>query len=134
VLTARQYREVVVPDDSTGKCPVTLARKWSRCKEGMARVFAIMAGVVWGIRVSRYKVTKWPSHSPGIGCGKRAMARSRYKHYGFVLGAGTIAKTVTNNFPLLSVLAFRANINTVSGNQVIRSHGKRIKMSLYNHD
>jgi hypothetical protein len=35
-LTARQYGEVVLPDDSTGQGPGTLARKPSRCKEGMA--------------------------------------------------------------------------------------------------
>jgi hypothetical protein len=40
VLTARQYGEVVLPDDSTGQRPGTLAEKLSRCKEGMARVFA----------------------------------------------------------------------------------------------
>jgi hypothetical protein len=36
MLTARQYGEVVLPDDSTGQGPGTLARKLSRCKEGMA--------------------------------------------------------------------------------------------------
>src|SRR4030042_153063 len=36
VLTARQYGEVVLPDASTGQGPGTLARKLSRCKEGMA--------------------------------------------------------------------------------------------------
>jgi hypothetical protein len=35
-LTARQYGEVVLPDESTGQSPDTLARKLSRCKEGMA--------------------------------------------------------------------------------------------------
>ena len=35
-LTARQYGEVVLPDASTGQGPCTLARKLSRCKEGMA--------------------------------------------------------------------------------------------------
>ena len=35
-LTARQYGEVVLPDASTGQSPGTLARKLSRCKEGMA--------------------------------------------------------------------------------------------------
>jgi len=35
-LTARQYGEVVLPDDSTGQSPGTLAKKLSRCKEGMA--------------------------------------------------------------------------------------------------
>ena len=34
--TARQYGEVVLPDDSTGQGPGTLATKLSRCKEGMA--------------------------------------------------------------------------------------------------
>jgi hypothetical protein len=34
-LTARQYGEVVLPDASTGQGPGTLARKLSRCKEGM---------------------------------------------------------------------------------------------------
>ena len=41
-LTARQYGEVVLPDASAGQGPDTLARKLSRCKEGMARVFAVM--------------------------------------------------------------------------------------------
>jgi hypothetical protein len=54
----------------------------------MARVFAVMAGVNWVIRVSRYKFSKWPSLSPGIGCCKWALARSRYEHYEFVLVAG----------------------------------------------
>jgi len=34
--TARQYGEVVLPDASTGQSPGTIARKLSRCKEGMA--------------------------------------------------------------------------------------------------
>jgi hypothetical protein len=45
-LTARQYGEVVLSDDSTGQGPGTLARNLSRCKEGMARVFAVMAGII----------------------------------------------------------------------------------------
>ncbi len=40
-ITARQYGEVVLPDASTGQSPGTLVRKLSRCKEGMARVFAV---------------------------------------------------------------------------------------------
>jgi hypothetical protein len=44
-LTARQYGEVVLPDAASGQGPGTLARKLSRCKEGMARVFAVMVGV-----------------------------------------------------------------------------------------
>ena len=41
-ITARQYGKVVLPDASTGQSPGTLAKKLSRCKEGMARVFAVM--------------------------------------------------------------------------------------------
>jgi hypothetical protein len=35
-LTARQYGEVVLPDAASGHDPDTLAKKLSRCKEGMA--------------------------------------------------------------------------------------------------
>ena len=41
-LTARQYGEVVLPDAASGHDTDTLATKLSRCKEGMARVFAVM--------------------------------------------------------------------------------------------
>ena len=44
-ITARQYGEVVLPDDSTGQSPGTLASKLSRCKEGMARVFDVMVQI-----------------------------------------------------------------------------------------
>jgi hypothetical protein len=33
---------VVLPDAVSGQSPGTLARNLSRCKEGMARVFAVM--------------------------------------------------------------------------------------------
>jgi len=46
VLTARQYGEVVLPDASTGLRPGTLAVKLSRCKEGMARVFAVQVQIL----------------------------------------------------------------------------------------
>ena len=49
LLTARQYGEVVLPDDSTGQSPGTLARKLSRCKEGMARVFADQVQILLSI-------------------------------------------------------------------------------------
>ena len=55
LLTARQYGEVVLPDASTGHGPGTLARKLSRCKEGMARVFAVMVQGLIEAGVSRYK-------------------------------------------------------------------------------
>ena len=45
-LTARQYGEVVLPDEASGQCPGTLARKLSRCKEGLARVFAVMVQIL----------------------------------------------------------------------------------------
>jgi len=35
-ITARQYGEVVLPDAASGQGPGSLARKLSRCKEGMA--------------------------------------------------------------------------------------------------
>jgi hypothetical protein len=40
--TARQYGEVVLPDEASGQCTYTLASILSRCKEGMARVFAVL--------------------------------------------------------------------------------------------
>jgi|WetSurMetagenome_2_1015567.scaffolds.fasta_scaffold863822_1 hypothetical protein len=43
LLTARQYGEVVLADEAPITCPGTLARSFSRCKAGMARVFAVMA-------------------------------------------------------------------------------------------
>jgi hypothetical protein len=36
-ITARQYGEVVLPDAASEQSPGTLARKLSRCKEGMAQ-------------------------------------------------------------------------------------------------
>ena len=36
----------LAPDDSTGQSPGTLAEKLSRCKEGMARVFAVMVQIL----------------------------------------------------------------------------------------
>jgi hypothetical protein len=39
-------------------------------------------------------------------------------HYGFVLGAGAEAKTVTSLLPQPSVLAFRARFKAVIGNQI----------------
>ena len=48
-LTARQYGEVVLPDESTGQSPGSLVIKLSRCKEGMARVFAVMVQILLSI-------------------------------------------------------------------------------------
>jgi hypothetical protein len=49
MLTARQYGEVVLPDVSTEQGPGTLAGKLSRCKEGMARVFAVWVQILLSI-------------------------------------------------------------------------------------
>ena len=57
-ITARQYGEVVLPDASTGQDPGTLARKLSRCKEGMAHFLPSRYRIFWPLRVSRYRVVK----------------------------------------------------------------------------
>ncbi len=57
-LTARQYGEVVLPDAASGHDPDTLARKLSRCKEGMAWFLQIQVQVLSKPGVSRYKVDK----------------------------------------------------------------------------
>ena len=59
-LTARQYGEVVLPDESTEQGPGTLAGKLSRCKEGMACVFAVRVRSWFNITrvaVQTFKVT-----------------------------------------------------------------------------
>jgi len=48
-ITVRQYGEVVLPDEASGQGPGTLAEKLSRCKEGMARVFAVRVQVLLSI-------------------------------------------------------------------------------------
>jgi hypothetical protein len=64
-ITARQYGEVVLPDDSTGQGPGTLARKLSRCKEGMAHFLPSRHRVLWPLRASRYRVVKELVNYPG---------------------------------------------------------------------
>jgi len=104
--------------------------KLSRCKEGMARVFAVQVQILpkcWRDRGTRLIGTT--SLSPvtklvaGTGAASRwKLSRSQKfittqdlnceqmrvsgckNHYKFVLGAGAKAKTVTNNLPILSVL------------------------------
>jgi len=49
LITARQYGEVVLPDAASGQGLGTLARKLSRCKEGMARVFAVLEQILLSI-------------------------------------------------------------------------------------
>ena len=70
LLTARQYGEVVLPDDSTGQGPGTLARKLSRCKEGMAHFLPSGYKFFWALRVSRYKYDRSRELIPGYkACG-----------------------------------------------------------------
>ena len=57
-LTARQYGEVVLPDDSTGQGPGTLARKLSRCKEGMAHFLPSWYKFYCVLARSRYKLDR----------------------------------------------------------------------------
>jgi len=55
----------VLPDDSTGQGPDTLATKLSRCKEGMAHFLPSRYRVLWRIRASRYRVVKVLVNYPG---------------------------------------------------------------------
>ena len=64
-ITARQYGEVVLPDDSTEQSPGTLATKLSRCKEGMAHFLPSRHRVLWPLRASRYRVVKELVNYPG---------------------------------------------------------------------
>ena len=141
----------MLPDDSTGQDPGSLARKLSRCKEGMACFLPSLPSVALAkegmvqILMSITRVAPAPllqiksggtrligaaNLSPvtklvaGTGAVSRYnLSRSRESvkvqdlycgqmrvsgcnnHYKFVLSAGSKAKTVTNNLPILSVLA-----------------------------
>ena len=129
-ITARQYGEVVLPDESTGHDPDTLARKLSRCKEGMAhflpsgykfcKLYACRGTSLIGAAnlspvtklvavtgaVSRYKLSRSQKSVTvqNLNCGQMSVSGCK-NHYKFVLGAGAKAKSVTNNLPILSVLA-----------------------------
>jgi hypothetical protein len=84
VLTARQYGEVVLPDDSTGHGPDTLARKLSRCKpclpagrEGMACVFAVQVQILLSITRIAVQVLSEPVNCHRTECLLRALAQCR---------------------------------------------------------
>ena len=122
----------MLPDASTGQGPGTLARKLSRCKEGMAHFlpsrykfcelyacrgtsligdanFSPVTKLIAGTgAVSRYKLSRSQKivTVQNFNCGQMRVSGCN-GHYKFVLGAGVKAKSVTNNFPLLSVLGFR---------------------------
>ena len=76
-ITARQYGEVVLPDDSTGQGPGTLARKLSRCKEGMARVFAVRVQILLSITRVAVQVESEPGNYRGTECLLGALAQCR---------------------------------------------------------
>lgn len=99
--TARQYGEVVLPDASTGHVLSSLARKLSRCKEGMAHFLLSWYKFNYVLARSRYKFDRSSKFIPSykFGCG-------HWRSVGIqaVSKAGAKAKSVTNNLPILSVL------------------------------
>jgi len=129
-ITARQYGEVVLPDVASGQGPDTLIRKLSRCKEGMAHFLPSRYKFCELYECRGTSLIGATNLSPVTKLGEGTGAVSRYKlsrsqkfitvqdsnymqmrvsgcnsYYKFVLGAGAKAKSVTNNLPILSVLA-----------------------------
>ncbi len=80
-LTARQYGEVVLPDASTGQNPGTLARKLSRCKEGMARVFAVMVQILLRSGAIAVQIRSEPQICPRLQIWWRTLAQCRGTTY-----------------------------------------------------
>jgi hypothetical protein len=81
-ITARQYGEVVLPDAASGQGPGTLATKLSRCKEGMARVFAVRVLIWLSITSVAVQVILRMGNYPGIVILLTVVARSGFvKHY-----------------------------------------------------
>ena len=106
------------------------ARKLSRCKEGMAHFLPSCCNFYCVLVRSRYKFDRSCEFIPVTKLVAGSGAVSRYKlsrsqkfvtmqdfnyvqmrvsgcmnHYEFVMGVGAKAKSVTNNLPILSVLA-----------------------------
>ena len=147
MLTARQYGEVVLPDASTGHILFSLARKLSRCKEGMAHFLPsgtnfiehyecrgtkligaanlspVTKLVVGTGAVSRYKLSRSQKSVmvQDFNGGQRSVSGCN-NHYEFVLRAGAKAKSVTNNLPILSVLCFRRNFKTISSKESVKDN------------
>jgi len=120
----------VLPDAASGQGPGTLARKLSRCKEGMAHFLPsrykfcelyVCRGTMLIGAANLSPVTKLGEGTGAVSWYKLSRSQKSVKvqgfncvqirvsgckgHYEFVLGAGAKAKSVTNNLPLLSVLA-----------------------------
>ena len=97
----------MLPDASTGQGPGTLAEKLSRCKEGMARVFAVQVQILLSITSVAVQGL--------LRAGSKSMYTKFYREQvrGPDLSRFTklskwqkvSAKTVTNLLILLSVLA-----------------------------
>ena len=68
-ITARQYGEVVLPDASTGHVLCSLARKLSRCKEGMAHFLPSWYKFYCVLVRSRYKFDRSREFIPGYKVG-----------------------------------------------------------------
>ena len=68
--------------------------------------------------VSRYKLSRSQKTVTvqDLYCGQVRVSGCKY-HYKFVLGAGTKAKTVTNNLPILSVLWARPFLSVIKNRQ-----------------
>ena len=68
-ITARQYGEVVLPDEASGQGPGTLARKLSRCKEGMAHFLPSWYKFYCVLARSRYKFDRSREFIPSYKAG-----------------------------------------------------------------
>ena len=123
-------RRWLLPDANTGHVLCSLARKLSRCKEGMAHflpsgykfceLYACRGTKLIGVAnlfpdtklvagtgaVSRYKLSRSQDFVTvqDLSCGQMRVSGCK-NHYKFVLKAGAKAKSVTNNLPILSVSA-----------------------------
>ncbi len=81
-ITARQYGEVVLPDAASGHDPGTLGINLSRCKEGMARVFAVRVLIWLSITSVTVQVILRMGNYPGIVILLTVVERSGFvKHY-----------------------------------------------------
>ena len=138
----------MLPDSASGQSPGTLAEKLSRCKEGMAQflpsgykfceLYACRGTSLIGA-ANLSPVTKLVAGTGAVSRYKLSRSRKFVKvqdlncvqmrvsgcngHYEFVLGAGVKAKSVTNNLPLLSVLAgvfYSSNIIMIHLNLYLR--------------
>ena len=56
----------MLADEASGQGPGTLAGRLSRCKEAMARVFAVRAQIAGSIRVSGYNFNRKQATSQDI--------------------------------------------------------------------